>query len=60
TSSTSGYSTQFASSRTDEILIADKVLGVRRGVGPKLKEAASTSSTVASPSWDPLVPDSEL
>ncbi|PON47936.1 hypothetical protein PanWU01x14_241100 [Parasponia andersonii] len=48
----------------DEKLIADEVLGVRkgykRGVGPKLKGAASTSSTTASLSRDPPVPDSEL
>ena len=45
-------------------MIVDEVLGVRRGyrrgVGPKFKGAASTSSTVASPPRDPPVPDSEL
>ncbi|PON80654.1 hypothetical protein PanWU01x14_002100 [Parasponia andersonii] len=51
--STSDSSTQSAPPRIDKILIADKVLGVRkryrRGVGPKLKQATSTSFTTASP-----------
>ncbi|PON34621.1 hypothetical protein PanWU01x14_342870 [Parasponia andersonii] len=63
-SSVSDSSTQPTLPRTDETLIADKVLGVRRGyrrgVGPKLKGATSTSSTATSPPWDSPVPDSEL
>ena len=43
---------------TDEVLGVRR--GYRRGVGPKLKGAASTSSTAASPPRGPLVPDSEL
>ncbi|PON80816.1 hypothetical protein PanWU01x14_003720 [Parasponia andersonii] len=46
--------------RINETLIADEVLGVRRGVGSKIKRAASTSSTVVSPPRDPHLPDSEL
>ncbi|PON42706.1 hypothetical protein TorRG33x02_335220 [Trema orientale] len=63
-SSASSSSIQSAPPRIDETFIADEVLGVRRGyrrgVGPKLKGAASTSSTAASPPRDPPVPDSEL
>ncbi|PON89008.1 hypothetical protein TorRG33x02_152370 [Trema orientale] len=54
------YMDPSAPPRIDETLIADEVLGVRRGVGPKLKGAASTSSTAASPPRDPHVPDFEL
>ena len=60
-SSASSSSTQFALPRINETLIVDEVLGVRRrykrGVGLKLKGAASTSSTEASLLRDPLVPD---
>ncbi|PON90400.1 hypothetical protein TorRG33x02_136850 [Trema orientale] len=63
-SSAPGSSTQSAPPRIDETLIADEVLGVRRGyrreVGLKLKGAASTSSTAASPPRDHSVPNSEL
>ncbi|PON74612.1 hypothetical protein PanWU01x14_050190 [Parasponia andersonii] len=56
--------TQSIPSRINEILIADKILGTRRGyrrgVGPMLKGVVSTSSTATSPLWDPLVLDSEL
>ncbi|PON38624.1 hypothetical protein PanWU01x14_311300 [Parasponia andersonii] len=51
--SESGSSTQSAPPHINEILIADEVLGVRRGyrrrVGSKLKGVASTSSTAAFP-----------
>ncbi|PON87075.1 hypothetical protein TorRG33x02_171880 [Trema orientale] len=63
-SSASGSSTQSIPPRIDKTLIADEVLGVKRryrkGVGPKLKGAASISSTAASPPQDPPVPDYEL
>ncbi|PON44659.1 hypothetical protein PanWU01x14_265390, partial [Parasponia andersonii] len=44
----------------DETLIADEVLSVKRGVGPQLKGAASTSSTTASLPRDPLMPHFKL
>ncbi|PON66152.1 hypothetical protein PanWU01x14_112030, partial [Parasponia andersonii] len=57
-------SAQSVPPRIDETLIADEVLSVRRGyrsgVSLKFKGAASTSSTAASPPWDPFVPDFEL
>ncbi|PON43022.1 hypothetical protein TorRG33x02_334520 [Trema orientale] len=62
--SASNSSTRTTPARIDETTIANKVLGVRqgywRGVSPKLKGAISTSSTTASPSHDPLIPDLEL
>ncbi|PON99164.1 hypothetical protein TorRG33x02_050240 [Trema orientale] len=62
-SSASSSSTQSALPCTNETFITDEVLGVRRGyrrgVGPKLKGAASTSFTVASPPRDSPVPDTE-
>ncbi|PON53704.1 hypothetical protein PanWU01x14_200460, partial [Parasponia andersonii] len=63
-SSASDSLTQCPPSHIDETLIADEVLcvrrGYRRGVGPKLKGAASPSSTAASPRQDPSMPDFEL
>ncbi|PON79645.1 hypothetical protein PanWU01x14_008770 [Parasponia andersonii] len=58
------FLTQSIPPRIDEILIASEMLSIRRGyrrrVGLKLKRVASTSSTIASPPWDPPMSDSEL
>ncbi|PON37932.1 hypothetical protein PanWU01x14_316490 [Parasponia andersonii] len=62
--SISDSSTQSVPPRIDETLIADDMIGLRRGhrkgVSPKLKGATSTSSTVASLLQDPPILDSKF
>ncbi|PON40501.1 hypothetical protein TorRG33x02_340200 [Trema orientale] len=59
-----GSSTQLAPPCIDETTIVDEVIDIRKGykrkISSKLKEAASTSSAVASSPYEAHVPDAEL